>query len=544
MSNENKKYRLKVYQVKPEFSSFSDENLVKEPSKSERYSSYQSKTISNDIMLFYKKTFDAIPRWYSGFLEQNDKEVYSTNASGYFFRSITNNDGIVTKFAVTFGNGDSALDFEKFENKFGLIIALNLAVNFYSVKKNMLAGTMSNVKEQASRKMDINNFQIDFEKDLVEGITVDIEENDFFVGNITGSVGLSFTTTKSISEIDSILLKLKEHYAEERYKKNFPFIDNINEIKKDQKLIDKINEHIISTFNNNDDNKVWFGLPEIVEWEKIIDFTFMMSQKREKNYNEICFDTVRDFVDTCGHKIEKIEELKKIKILINCNDDYVYDYKWTLLDALYASIEVDETTYVYSGKRYFIVNKDYQKDIDDRFSNIEIDSSPLDENETTKSEGEYLINITKKNNDLVLVDKKCIVLQTPIEPCDIFRKSDKSFIHVKKYGSSSVLSHLFNQAYVSADIFSNSVNARNQIIEKISDFDVDKDYDKDKDKSNHSVIIAIMTVKKLESGEHAKLPFFSKINLVKTIETIKGLGYKNAKVMYIYSSAPLYNKEV
>lgn len=94
-------------------------------------------------------------------------------------------------------------------------------------------------------------------------------------------------------------------------------------------------------------------------------------------------------------------------------------------------------------------------------------------------------------------------MKTQIEPCDIFRKSDKTFIHVKKYGASSVLSHLFSQAYVSADIFSNSLNGRTQIVDKILELDKAKDYDKDENKKNYSIVMAIMTVKKLVSGEHA-----------------------------------------
>lgn len=53
------------------------------------------------------------------------------------------------------------------------------------------------------------------------------------------------------------------------------------------------------------------------------------------------------------------------------------------------------------------------------------------------------------------VDKKLIstgVSQNNIEFCDIYT-SEKQMIHIKRYGGSSVLSHLFNQGLVSANLF-------------------------------------------------------------------------------------------
>lgn len=542
MKTKDKKYRLKVFLIKNEFINSLDEELLKESINNPKYAQYMNKKIDDlDISLFYRKTFDSVPKWYSGYLNQSDKEIYSANASGLFFRKIHYNNNYY-RFAITFGSGDLSLKKEIFESKFGIIIALNIGKEFYAIKKQNIAGTMSNSKEQAIKKMELINFQIDFERDLLQGITAKVDENNLFVGNIKGSSSLSFSTTIPINNIDDLLAELIDLYLSTDYKSKYSFIDNITEIKDRPNLKEQIDKEIITKYNENDESSIWFGLPDILDWDKVVDFKFNCAHK-ESYYNEICFETANDFITNNKLVIDDLQKFKKIKISINTNENYVLEYNWTLLDALYASVEIGDKVYIYSNKRYYEINKDYQYGINKRIQDITIDKNPFKDNQTTKSEAAYLKDISSENENYILVDQQLIKMETMIEPCDIFRANDNAFIHLKKYGGSSVLSHLFSQAYVSAEIFSNSVVGKDKIINKIKELDKNNKYNKSHEKKDYTVIIAIMTIKKIIENQHIDLPFFSKINLVKTIDSIKGLGYKDVRVMYIHSSAPLYNKK-
>src|SRR5271155_961430 len=60
------------------------------------------------------------------------------------------------------------------------------------------------------------------------------------------------------------------------------------------------------------------------------------------------------------------------------------------------------------------------------------------------------------------MDRKEVMIggsRSRVEFCDLFSKA-KDIVHVKRYGGSSVLSHLFNQAIVSADCFLNEPSFR------------------------------------------------------------------------------------
>ena len=63
------------------------------------------------------------------------------------------------------------------------------------------------------------------------------------------------------------------------------------------------------------------------------------------------------------------------------------------------------------------------------------------------------------------------------------------------------------------------------------------------DFNKFEIVVAIITRKKKDNNGLIKLSFFSKINLILTIDQIRGFGYKNISVMFICSTAPLYNKK-
>ena len=72
-----------------------------------------------------------------------------------------------------------------------------------------------------------------------------------------------------------------------------------------------------------------------------------------------------------------------------------------------------------------------------------------------KTEPEYLKKVSKDFPDFALMDRKVIMIgggRSRVEFCDLF-SINNDIVHVKKYGGSSLLSHLFFQAIVSGESF-------------------------------------------------------------------------------------------
>jgi uncharacterized protein (TIGR04141 family) len=128
---------------------------------------------------------------------------------------------------------------------------------------------------------------------------------------------------------------------------------------------------------------------------------------------------------------------------------------------------------------------------------------------------------------------------TPIEICDLL-SADRCFIHIKPKFSSSTLSHLFSQGYVSGELLCTSPDFRGQTLaaiasamaakmkktpapatlKKFATFQQGSINPRD-----YRVVFAIIG----DWGGKAfkdKLPFFSKINLRKCAKDLGAMGYE------------------
>ena len=108
-----------------------------------------------------------------------------------------------------------------------------------------------------------------------------------------------------------------------------------------------------------------------------------------------------------------------------------------------------------------------------------------------------------------------------IELCDVMT-NDNKLIHIKKNGGSAYLSHLFNQATVSAELLLDGT-FRSKVNKKMDEFNFDKKFDSSFNATDYTIIIGIINK---YHEERPKIPFFSKVSLRYTINSIKNMGYK------------------
>ena len=107
-----------------------------------------------------------------------------------------------------------------------------------------------------------------------------------------------------------------------------------------------------------------------------------------------------------------------------------------------------------------------------------------------------------------------------IELCDVMTQDNK-LIHIKKNGGSAYLSHLFNQAAVSAELLLDNT-FRNKVNDKMNEFKFNKNFPIDFKPTNYTIIIGI--INKYHDAR-PKIPFFSKVSLQYTINSMKKWGY-------------------
>jgi len=111
-------------------------------------------------------------------------------------------------------------------------------------------------------------------------------------------------------------------------------------------------------------------------------------------------------------------------------------------------------------------------------------------------------------------------MASPIEFCDLY-SLDRKIIHVKRYGGSDVLSHLFAQGTVSAELFLLDSNFRVELNTKLPpEFKLENPESR-LNPGSYTIFFAIV----YESDGPLKLPFFSRVSLRQAFRRLEGFGF-------------------
>lgn len=162
-----------------------------------------------------------------------------------------------------------------------------------------------------------------------------------------------------------------------------------------------------------------------------------------------------------------------------------------------------------------------------------------------KTEERYNKRVAQSSNEFALLDRDNVYLPgavSAIEPCDLYR-NPREFIHVKRYGGSSLLSHLFNQGLVSGELFKTEKVFRQKVNEKLPDTHKIANAEAQPKDNEYTIVYAIIS----EYEEDLSIPFFSKISLRHAVNRLAAIGFQveiakiavsdDAKVIKVYPAA-------
>ena len=188
---------------------------------------------------------------------------------------------------------------------------------------------------------------------------------------------------------------------------------------------------------------------------------------------------------------------------------------------------MDGQKYILNDGSWYSLNTDFVSEVNSYYDAIEESSVELPPYGTRK-EPEYNAYVaTTYADNFDLMDRKTIPIgggRSSVEFCDLFTK-DKKLIHVKKYGGSSVLSHLFQQGVVSGELFISNNSFRSEVNSRLSiDYKL-ADVVSRPNPIEYEVCYAIM------SGVPGDLhiPFFSKVVMKNAVKRLQAYGYKVTK---------------
>ena len=485
-------------------------------------SSANSEAISlgADEAIFYWSTNRSKPKWIGLFESIEGADFSSARISGV--RGLLVFERHERVFCFTFGHARHFIDPMSIERYFGLKVALSMSDPglIKSIDKTNIERLPLRSRDQSSRYIALSEFEFRFEWEILKSLTSVVQHDNDGYEMVTGSDSVSLYTDIVLEDIPEITDRLWGAYHDDRYKEKYPWIDYIVPVK-DKALIQTLNNQLVDMVNRREYNSVWIAPPSMVDFKNFSGFCY----KRPRGGSHPCTSSDLDLSNCLQIKgIEgnvQLSQLKSTKVYLYNADSVEVDC-WPLFLCINGELNYQDDFYLLSEGDWYGVDCEFSDAVNtylDQFPRSDI-SFP---NYHNQHERPYLERICQ-DNKFHLMDRRHIWpngAKSPIEFCDLLTPSH-DLIHVKKYSSSSVLSHFFSQAYVSAETLLREpaiVDQVNDHLQEEGSFQFH--FDNDTHPRESKIILAIMQAR--EGDLH--MPFFSKVNFRQYSQKIRNMGF-------------------
>lgn len=220
-----------------------------------------------------------------------------------------------------------------------------------------------------------------------------------------------------------------------------------------------------------------------------------------------------------------VDLLKKKYAYAVDDDGHPVGDKWPVYKCIHLEVEDGDETFLLATGKWFRIRKTFTDEVNGFYDGIP--SKELGWIEYAHpSEGDYNKAVFDSTGDTyALMDAIGIPvggIRDKIDFCDLY-SSKGELIHVKRYGASSLLGHLFNQGLVSGEHLrsdKNFLNAVNKKLPKSHKLAIKDSIPRDV--SGFSIVFAIIS----EAEEQAlHIPFFAKVAFKHACTRLRSLGY-------------------
>ncbi len=423
-------------------------------------------------------------------------------------------------FLITFGGGHHKVKKESIERDFGLRVTLNSVDpdKLKSLDKSNYQDSPLNTRSQSTKEVDISSLNIDSELDILSTLTGK-SNVDIFGDIVTGKDSLIITPPVRIDSLQSVLSEALSRFKQ-KLPKEFEWIDNISKVK-DKDLSDVLDLELNEYLKDDDKSEeFWIGEPELVDWTAQIGYVFGRITSRSEIHPTLVFDNLKKYISL--NKLDlNCDVLKSLKIHIIKENEISYD-SWSAFNCLYAEVKNKNETYILRNGSWYAVNASFIASLDKSLESV----LPYDFELPIYNhlrEDEYNKYVENNCDACINMDKKLLHhggRNNKFEFADILRNGT-DFIHVKYYRSSSTLSHLFAQAYVSLELFVSDAAFRAKLNKVLPNDSKLIDVSSRPDTQNYVVVYAIAINRDIPKN----LPLFSKITLKNTVKSLRNLGF-------------------
>jgi uncharacterized protein (TIGR04141 family) len=435
--------------------------------------------------------------------------------------------------AVAFSYGSALMEPGVFDPTFGLRTALNSIKpgKVRSYDKRTFDALFRQTREQAAQVTKLENFGIDAERDLVRTVSGK-PENKALGTTMAGGGSVHVSVRVTPDKLVSYLRRLYNQSRLKTYTEEYPWLGRIEEVL-DREIKATLDSYLDERLQEGAEG-TWLASPEIIDTVELAGFRFILANKSKNVYPDLNFENLcrasRNSIEGFGVEFFRDHSVE----MVDSNDKELK--KWTLYDCLNAEILLGYENYVLSSGVWYRIDSDLIGGIDQEIESLETADLPLPEYDIT-DKNEYAYNCRVADlfpERFCCLDDEKIMFgggRSRFELCDLLESSG-TLIHVKRYGGSSVLSHLFAQGLLSAELLMKRPGFRENADALVES----KGFSLAGGMSFRSKVareVVYVIIGGPANVARSQLPLFSRVNLRNAVRTIRGAFDWNVKVQYV-----------
>lgn len=430
------------------------------------------------------------------------------------------------RFAIVFGQGRHLLDPDSFEYDFGLRVVLNAVEpeRLKSIDAKRFDERTMHTRRDSSREASFNEFGLDLRRDLLRQM-VGRPRDPELAHELAGSDVLKVATREPFRALPGICAHMLETYEGEEYKTTFgAAIDQLRPIRSAAQ-IQRLDEQLLDDLRNRRLDTMHLAPPEITDW---MDHDgFLLSTDRKSEHPEPD-PSISSYLDSLRHPANlDLAKLKRDRVEAVDAASGVARRRWPVYACLVYDTRLDGDLYVLSGKQWFRISESFDQEITEFVEALPETDLPLPDAPQGIIEDDYNILAAEAIGALCTHPQLVHVAgRDGVELCDILT-SDRRFIHAKRRGASSTLSHLFAQGLVSAELYLDDQRFRDGAAELLERLGASADMlSRERPNPGEWEVAYVVLTRGVRKDTPYTLPFFSLANLASSARRLQDRGFK------------------
>lgn len=430
-------------------------------------------------------------------------------------------------FAFTFGQGRWLLEPDCWEHDFGLRVVLNLVRSdrLKSVDARTIDEVTLHTRRDISLESAFADFGLDVTRDLVSAVAGQ-PAKEGLVERVAGSDRLAVWTRSSFEQLPDLCKEILRAYRSRGYRQRFPWVDQFRPVKEAAKL-ETLDGQVVTALQRGGDElqNLHLAPPEPMDWDRLPAYCFSTQGSDPTLETDPRVTVYRESLDDPGSLTLENLRRHQVRAMDAESDDLIR--QWSVYKCLVYEARSGTNLYVLTGGTWYRISTsffDRTVEFVNGLPNLDVELPAAEEGMREDAYNEAAAEAT----GTLCLDQKTVSAagRDRIEICDLLSK-ERQLIHVKRRGSSSMLSHLFSQGVVSAELLLSDESFRERARERVAreggGFEQIMPTERP-DPSKWEVSFVVVTRSTRETP--LTLPFFSLVNLVSAARRLRNLGFR------------------